>query len=138
MIVLGGNITRSGATLHPEGHMNWWYSSSFTAIEPHLFTAIILMIPVAAVFFYYMGKSKAKKRDSAWAEDETEAEFQLLMDRKRLIMSKLIELEEAEKDGEITREEFLEKEKNHKSHLYETERKLHQLIDGDKGGNDHD
>ncbi|AOM82192.1 hypothetical protein [Salisediminibacterium beveridgei] len=135
MILLTADVTNPGATLHPEGHMNWWYDSMFTAINPHLFTLLILMIPIAGIVFYQMGKKKAAKLDDAWHSDETEKAFQKLMARKKVIMNKLIDLEEARDQGELTEGDFLEEEAAYRKHLYETERKLHALIDDAEGGN---
>ncbi|ADH98824.1 hypothetical protein [Salisediminibacterium selenitireducens] len=129
MILTGGDVTNPGATLHPEGHMNWWYDSMFTAIDAHLFTLIVFMIPVMAYIFYRMGKKKAEARDQSWRQDETEEAFQKLMNKKKIIMNKLIDLEEAKDRGDMSEEAFRLEEEAYRKHLYETERKLHDIID---------
>ncbi|PYZ93398.1 hypothetical protein CR194_09450 [Salipaludibacillus keqinensis] len=115
-------------SLHPQGHMNMWYSSPLTRFEPHLVTALLAIIIIFGVSYFIYVKRKHRDEESKWTSTEEEKTFRDLMSKKNMTLKKLLELEEAYDKGELNEMDYQKKTEAYKAYLHKVKKQLNQFL----------
>ncbi|OIJ20403.1 hypothetical protein BKP45_09140 [Anaerobacillus alkalidiazotrophicus] len=128
-LILTSAVTRSSPAFHNPGHLRMWYDSPFRNFDAHLFTAIIVMIICAGVgwFVYFQLKNRASEEKLEANTDEKQ--FHDLVVKQKVIMNKLLELEEMKKTGNLSDADYENKSKAYREHLVKVKVQLQQFMD---------
>jgi hypothetical protein len=128
-LILASAVTRSTPSFHNPGHLRMWYSSPLRSFDPHLVTAILVLIVLAGVgwFIYFQLKHHASEEKVEANSDEKV--FQELVVKQKVIMNKLLQLEELHKAGDIGDEEFEKKGSLYREHLVNVKIELQRFMD---------
>ncbi|MFN7253321.1 MAG: hypothetical protein ACK4M9_21475 [Anaerobacillus sp.] len=128
-LILASAVTRSTPSFHNPGHLRMWYSSPLRSFDPHLVTAILVLIVLAGIgwFVYFQLKHRASEEKVEANSDEKV--FQELVVKQKVIMNKLLELEELHKAGEIADEQFEKKGSLYREHLVKVKIELQRFMD---------
>jgi hypothetical protein len=128
-LILASAVTRSTPSFHNPGHLRMWYSSPLRSFDPHLFTAILVLIVVAGVgwFIYFQLKHRASEEKVDGNPDEKV--FQELVVKQKVILNKLLELEEMHKGGNLPDEEYEKKASIYREHLVKVKMELQRFMD---------
>lgn len=126
--LLISTVTRSAPTFHNPGHIRLWNDTPLRSFEPHLFTAIIIIIFIAGIsyFFYFRRKGKLSKDLVGDKDDER---FQELIAKKNIILKKIAQTEDDYEAGKLSVEESNEKILAYKEYLYKVKLELNQFIE---------
>lgn len=122
-------ISRSSPSFHNPGHLRMWYESPLRSFDPHLFTAILVIIVVAGIgwFVYFQIKNRAIEEQIESTDDEKH--FHELVLKQKVILNKLVELEDLNKSGELSDEEYEKKAAAYREHLVKVKLQLQQFMD---------
>jgi mannitol-1-phosphate/altronate dehydrogenase len=115
-------------SLHPEGHMKMWYASPLTRFDPHLMTALFIVIIVFGVSYFLYVKRKHREKEDNWKNDKQEKQFQDLMAKKEITLRKLLELEEAFDRGELNEKDYEQKAAGYKTYLHKVKKQLNDFL----------
>lgn len=128
-LILASAVTRSNPSFHNPGHLRMWYESPLRNFDPHLVTAILLLIVIAGVgwFIYFQLKNRASEEKIENNVDEKE--FNELVVKQKVILNKLLELEEMHKSGELSDEEYEKKASLYRDHLVKVKVALQRFMD---------
>lgn len=128
-LILASAVTRSTPSFHNPGHLRMWYTSPLRSFDPHLVTAILALIVIAGVgwFIYFQMKHRASEEKLEVNPDEKV--FQELVVKQKVILNKLIELEEMHKIGDMADEEFEKKASLYREHLVNVKMELQRFMD---------
>ncbi|MCR6108779.1 hypothetical protein HXA35_00170 [Bacillus sp. A301a_S52] len=113
---------------HPEGHMKMWYTSPLNRFEPHLMTAIFIIIIITGACLAIHFKFRAKSNRETWENTDEEKRFQQLMTKKNITLNKLLEIDTLYHEGKITEAEYELKSRQYRNYLYEIKKKLNDFM----------
>ncbi|WNF37114.1 hypothetical protein RJD24_01240 [Bacillaceae bacterium IKA-2] len=127
--ILAAAITRSSPSFHNPGHMRMWYDSPLRNFDAHLVTAIFVIIILSGIgwFIYFQLKHRELEKKIETGTDEKY--FHDLVVKQKVILNKILELEEMHKKGELADEEFKTKLNAYRQHLIKVKVELQQLTD---------
>lgn len=128
-LILAAAVTRSSPSFHNPGHLRMWYDSPLRNFDPHLLTAILVLIVVAGVGWYFYFQMKHRALEEKVESTTDEKQFHDLVVKQKVILNKLLELEEQHKEGKISKEEFFEKNSAYRQHLVKVKVDLQQFMD---------
>ncbi len=128
-LILASAVTRTAPSFHNPGHLRMWYSSPLRSFDPHLFTAILLLILIAGIGWYFYFQMKHRASEEKVATNNDENVFQELVVKQKVILNKLLELEEMYKKGNLTDEEFEKKAVLYREHLVKVKMELQRFMD---------
>src|SRR5690625_1047833 len=92
--------------LHPEWLIKWWYASPVSRFDPHFTTALFLLVLGFAIGGLIYIRRRQKQKEIDWQEAHHEKQFQELNMKKKIAMQKILDLEEAYKRKELSKEVF--------------------------------
>lgn len=126
--IILGTITRSSTSFHNPGHIRIWYESPLRNFEPHLVSALLLLIFIFGIgYFTYIKRKEYLKEESM--EDVDEKKFQELATKKNILLNKILQVEEDFDTGKITEQEMEEKVKAYKQYLYKVKLELNKYLE---------
>jgi mannitol-1-phosphate/altronate dehydrogenase len=115
---------------HPAAMIRWWFTSPLREYNPHLFVGALFIL-LAGVIYYLRIRNKRKLQAEGHAQpvDEEERLFQQLMAKRKTILDKLVELEEAFEAHKLSPEEFQKQRETYKRHLVQVKLSLRQYVE---------
>lgn len=116
-LILAGAVTRNSPAFHNPGHLRMWNDSPLRDFDPHILTAVLAIIIISAIGYYIYFSFKNREQEAAALDMEDEKDFQQLLSRRKAIVAKMVELEEAKKAGQIDDEAFAKSYKAYKDRL---------------------
>lgn len=128
-LILASAVTRSTPSFHNPGHLRMWYTSPLRSFDPHLVTAILALIVIAGVGWFIYFQMKHRISEEKLEVNPDEKVFQELVVKQKVILNKLLELEEMHKTGTITDEEFEKKASLYREHLVKVKIELQRFMD---------
>lgn len=122
------DVTRTAPSFHNPGHIRLWNDTPLRNFEPHLLMAILILLLVAGIgyFIYFKRKAKLNKGTLNGQDDD---EFLELTSKKNLLLKKIVQLEEAYEAGELSLDDFNEKNTAYKNYLYKVKQELNKFIE---------
>lgn len=124
-----GTVEReSTPPFHPEGHVQRWEESALRGIEPHLFLAVVIGVPVGLLVWYLVKRRRASEGAKTDAEREEEV-FQRYLVREKFLKEKLLELEKKKAEGAIDEADYTQQLELYKKKLLEVKAKLKQFTE---------
>ncbi len=123
------SVVGGSSPFHNPGHLRMWYESPLRNFDAHLVTAILVIIIVAGIgwFTYFQLKNKALEDEVGATADEKE--FHDLVVKQKVILNKLVELEEQHKAGELSDAEYEKKSSAYRDHLVKVKVQLQRFMD---------
>lgn len=121
-----GQVTRTAPDFHNPGHVRMWNQSALKQFNPHILLLVFSAILIAGIGFYSYRKWRNAKTNALL--DENESMFQQLFLKQKVILNKLVELEEAYERSELPDEEYNLKREAYKTRLVEIKLKLLELV----------
>lgn len=109
---------------HNPGHIRLWNTSAFSAIDPHVFTAVVVMIPIIFIVYYIRQRRKEKMLETV---DVEEIAFQKLFNKEQDLLKKIAELDDKHQNGEIEEEEYVTLRENYKYRVMQIKAHLIKL-----------
>lgn len=128
-LLLASAVTRSSPSFHNPGHLRLWYDSPLRNFDPHLVTAILVIIIIAGVGWFTYFQIKHRNLEEKIETNTDEKRFHDLIVKQKVILNKLIELEEMHKQGELADEEYEAKTGAYRQHLIKVKVELQQFMD---------
>lgn len=128
-ILAGANVTIPSPGFHNPGHVRLWNETPLRNFDPHLVTALLILIVVAGVWYFIHFTIKERKKEAAAASDADEKKFQELAAKKNILLNKILQAEEEYNAGLITEVELEERVSGYKSYLYKVKTELNQYLD---------
>ncbi|RXJ01124.1 hypothetical protein DS745_10690 [Anaerobacillus alkaliphilus] len=128
-LLVASAISRSAPSFHNPGHLRMWYSSPLRSFDPHLVTAILLLIVLAGVGWFIYFQIKHNKAEERLEGNSDEKVFQELVVKQKVIMNKLLELEELYKAGELSDDSYERKETLYREHLVKVKMELQRFME---------
>jgi hypothetical protein len=123
------SVTRSAPAFHNPGHIRIWEQSPLHNFNPHIFLIVILAIILAGISYYVYFRRKAKLEELRVGADKEEKAFKLLMSKQKVIMDKILELEESRNSGNISEEDYHKKLEAYKEHLVQVKINLRKFVE---------
>lgn len=127
--LLAAAVTRSSPSFHNPGHLRLWNDSPLRSFDPHLVTAILLIIIVAGIGWFIYFQIKHRELEEKIETNTDEKRFHDLVVKQKVILNKLVELEEMLKKGELSDEEYEIKVGAYRQHLIKVKVELRQFMD---------
>lgn len=127
--ILGAAVTRSSPSFHNSGHLRLWYESPLRNFDPHLFTAILIIIIIAGIGWFIYFQIKHKELEEKIDTNTDEKHFHDLVVKQKVILNKLLDLEEMHKKAELSDEEYEAKTSAYRQHLIKVKVELQQFMD---------
>ncbi|GAX91377.1 hypothetical protein [Effusibacillus lacus] len=121
-----GQVTRTAPAFHNPGHIRMWYQSPLREFNPHILLIVFGSILAFAVGYYGYRKWKFAS-NNGWLEAEEEI-FQQLYLKQKVLLNKLVELEDSYDRAELSDEDYQLRKKAYKSQLVEVKRKLLEFV----------
>lgn len=128
-LILASAVSRSTPSFHNPGHLRMWYSTPLRSFDPHLVTAILILIIIAGVGWFIYFQIKNRTAEDKVETNPDEKVFQELVVKQKVILNKLLELEELHKSGNITVDEYEKKESLYREHLVKVKMELQRFMD---------
>ncbi len=128
-LMLASAISRSAPSFHNPGHLRMWYSTPLRSFDPHLVTAILILIVVAGVGWFIYFQMKHNKAEEKIESNSDEKVFQELVVKQKVILNKLLELEESYKAGQLNDHEYEKKDALYREHLVKVKVELQRFMD---------
>lgn len=128
-LILASAVTRSAPSFHNPGHLRLWNDSPLRSFDPHLLTAILLIIVIAGVGWFIYFQIKNRNLEEKLENSVDEKKFHELVVKQKVILNKLIELEEMHKKGELTDEVFENKSSAYRETLVKVKLELQRFMD---------
>lgn len=121
-------VTRTAPTFHNPGHIRLWNDTPLRSFEPHLFTAIVIIILIAGIsyFFYFRHKGKT---DQELVGDKDDERFRELIAKKNIVLKRIAQTEEDCEADKLSEEECNKKILAYKEYLYKIKLELNQFIE---------
>lgn len=129
VFLLAANVTRTSPSFHNPGHIRLWNESSLRSFNPHILMVVLAAIIIAALGYFLYFKRKNQIDDSIFSSEKEENEFQYLVTKKKVILNKIVQLEEDFKAGNISEVELNDQKEAYRKHLIEVKLKLKKYID---------
>lgn len=127
--ILAAVVTRSSPSFHNSGHLRLWYETPLRNFDPHLLTAILVIIIVAAIGWFIYFQLKHRELEEKIEAGTDEKNFHDLVVKQKVILNRLLELEEMHKQGELADEEYKTKADAYRQHLVKVKVELQQFMD---------
>lgn len=124
-----GNVTHSAPPFHNPGHLRMWAQSPLHRFNPHVLLIILLAIIFAGISYYGYFKRKDRLEAERIGSDKEEQAFKHLMAKQKVIMDKILELEETHGNGEMSEEDYLAKLQAYKQHLVQVKLNLRKFVE---------
>lgn len=109
---------------HNPGHIRLWNTSVFKKLDPHLFTALLVIIPIGLIAFYVIQRRKEKMLETV---DVEELAFQKLTAKQKDLLQKLADLDEKYESGQMDEEEYTTLRENYKHRLLQIKAHLQKF-----------
>lgn len=124
-----GNVTKSAPDFHNPGHLRMWNQSALNKFNPHYLMIVLGAILLAGIgyFSYFSWKNKVKNQNRK--SDKEEQAFKHLMAKQKAILDKILELEEALDNGQISENDYHAKLEAYKQHLVQVKLSLNQFVE---------
>lgn len=116
----------AASTFHPPWLIRLWYASPFHMFEPHLFSAIVVVLAIAIVWFFKQGKSK--NADLNHSEGKREKEFEQLMLKHDTTIKKIKDLDEAFQSEEVDVATYEKKKNAYQTYLAKVKEQLNDYV----------
>jgi Tfp pilus assembly protein PilO len=123
------SIIGGSSPFHNPGHLRMWYETPLRNFDPHLFTAIVVIIIVAGVGWFTYFQLKNRSLEEKMDENTDEKQFHDLVVKQKVILNKLVELEEKHKAGELSDEDYEKKASAYRDHLIKVKVQLQRFMD---------
>lgn len=128
LFLLGATVTRDSPAFHNPGHIRLWNDTPLRNFEPHLVSAIILLIIIVGIGYFVYFKRKDHLNEGM-IKDEDDEKFRELVAKKNIVLNKILETEEDYEAGKLTEEEMKEKVTAYKKYLYKIKQDLNKFLD---------
>lgn len=128
-LILAAAVTRSSPSFHNTGHLRLWNESPLRNFDPHLVTAILVIIILASIGWFIYFRLKHRELEEKIETSTEEKQFHDLVVKQKVILNKLLELEEMHKKGELADEEYKTKAGAYRQHLIKVKVELQQFVD---------
>ena len=122
-------VTRNSPSFHSAGHIRLWKTSVLGNFDPHIFLILMILIIIVGISMFTYFAAKRHKEAKKALRNQEEQEFQQLVNRKRAIMEKIVELEEKRVASKVSEEEFTQKNLAYKKLLVQVNQELNKFID---------
>lgn len=123
------SIVGGSSPFHNPGHLRMWYETPLRNFDPHLFSALVVIIIVAGIGWFTYFQLKNRSLEEKMDENTDEKQFHDLVVKQKVILSKLVELEDKHKAGELSDEEFEKKTSAYREHLVKVKVQLQRFMD---------
>lgn len=123
-----GEVTKTSSSPMSPQHVRLWKESPFGELNPHVVTAVLIVLVAAGVGFYIYVRIKDRKREAAKIEINEE-EFMELVETRRIILTKITELESLYEKGEVNEEAYHAKNRAYREQLTKVFLKLKHFTD---------
>lgn len=111
---------------HSAALIEIWQQSIFHSVNPHLLTAVVVVILAGGGWLAYKRFQK-RKGDGEWIADEEEQRFLDLYQQNKILFARLTELQEKLDAGQMSSDEFAEMKAGYKEKLVMVNLELKQL-----------
>lgn len=123
-----GDVTKVAPDFHNPGHIRMWEQSALKSFNPHILMIVLGVILISGISYYSYFRLKGKNQNT-FGDDKDEQEFKLLMAKQKAILDKILELEEAYENGQISEDEYHTKLEAYKQHLIKVKLSLRHFIE---------
>src|SRR5690554_2541762 len=90
LLLLGATVTRDSPAFHNPGHIRLWNDTPLRNFEPHLVSAIILLIIIVGIRYFVYFKQKDHLNKSI-IKNEDNKKFKELIAKKNIVLNKILE-----------------------------------------------
>lgn len=111
-------------TFHNPGHIRLWKTSVFSAVNPHVFTAFLIALPILFIVYFIRQRRKEKLLENI---DVDEIAFQKLYKKQHDLLQKIAELDDRKQNSEIDEEEYTTLRENYKHRVLQIKAHLLKL-----------
>lgn len=124
-----GDITHAAPVFHNPGHIRMWYQSPLNGFEPHVLMIVLAAILLGGTGYYSYFRWKSKLLDDKRLSDKEEQAFLQLINKRKAIMDKIVELEENYSGGQISDDDYQKKLEAFKHHLLQVKLNLQKYTE---------
>ncbi|NDI33824.1 hypothetical protein [Chengkuizengella sediminis] len=129
-ILTESNVTRSSPNFHNEGHIRMWYDSPLREFNPHIVLIVFAAILFAFVAYYIFFKvKKIEVLDHGTVVTRNEKQLQDLLEKRSIILDKMVDLEQLHQLREMNQYEFTKKYESYKQQLIQVKMKLKKFTE---------
>lgn len=115
---------------HPAAMIRWWFTGPLRDYNPHLFVGALFILLLGGMYYLRIrSKRKFQAEGLTQPTDEEERLFQQLMAKRKTILDKLVELEDAYQAQKLSPEEFHKQRETYKRHLVQVKLSLRQYVE---------
>lgn len=126
-------ISKNSPSFHSSGHIRLWYQTPFKKMNPHLFTFIMLVLLITAVYLIIRKNIKGSvviQQDSPGSD----LLFETLYSDKKKILTDLLNIEKEINEGSINQDSYSRERDKFKTQLIKINIKLNQIINCSQEG----
>ncbi|MFS1513694.1 hypothetical protein VQL36_14820 [Chengkuizengella sp. SCS-71B] len=124
------NVTRSSPNFHNEGHIRMWYDSPLREFNPHIVLIVFGSILLAFAGYYIVFKlKKIDGLEHGTSITQNEKQIQDLLQKRSIILDKMIDLEQSHQSRGMDQYEFTKKYEGYKQQLIQVKLKLKKFTE---------
>ncbi|MGM7683059.1 hypothetical protein ACSVDA_12990 [Cytobacillus sp. Hm23] len=129
IFIMSAAVTQNSPSFHNPGHLRMWFDSPLKQFNPHILLIVLGVIIVGGGLFFIYFRQKNLRGQISLTEDKEEKIFQQLLGKRDAIMTKMIDLEDELKAGEISEDKFNEQFNAYKDMLIQVKIKIKQMTE---------
>ncbi|MCF6095160.1 hypothetical protein L1765_14445 [Microaerobacter geothermalis] len=121
-------ISKQAPQFHNPGHIRVWYQSPLRSMNPHIFLIILGVVVISGIALYIRYRMMEQERLEA-SRNEKDDLFDKLLLKQKVLMQKIVEMDEAHQKGNIPESVYRDKRNAYKEQLIHVKLQLRELTE---------